>query len=94
MKARPIVTATEIAEWEFCQHSWFLRRSGNERSDEALGRLAAGADFQDQRDTVVVAAVESQAQANSAARLAWCAALIFFLLLGLWFFFSVLRHSS
>lgn len=45
-----MVTATEIAEWEFCQHSWFLRSSGSERSDEALGRLAAGADLQDQRD--------------------------------------------
>jgi hypothetical protein len=89
---RPAVTATEIAEWEFCRHSWFLRRSGSQRSDQALGRLAAGADFQDQKDAVVTTAVESQAQAKDAARLAWCAGLAFVLLLGLWLFFSSLRH--
>jgi hypothetical protein len=66
VRERPVVTATEIAEWEFCQHSWFLRRSGSQRSDEALGRLAAGTDFQDQKDAVVIAALAIQAQAKSA----------------------------
>jgi hypothetical protein len=92
VRERPVVTATEIAEWEFCRHSWFLRRIGSQRSDAALGRLAAGAHFQDQKDTVVVAALESEAQAKSAARLAWCAGAFFSLLLGLWLFLSFLRH--
>jgi hypothetical protein len=92
VKARPNVTATEIAEWGFCRHSWFLRRSGSQRSDEALGPLAAGADFQDQRDAVVITAMESQAQAKSAARLAWSAGVFFLLLVGPWLYFSLSRH--
>jgi hypothetical protein len=41
------VTATEVAEWVFCQHSWLLRSEGTKGSDQSLDRLAARSAFQD-----------------------------------------------
>ena len=80
------ITATEVAEWVFCRHSWLLRREGARQSDQAMNRLEAGVGFQTQKDAVVITAVERQAQAKSAARLATYAALVFLLLVGLWVF--------
>ena len=86
------VTATEIAEWVFCQRAWLLRREGATLSDESLDRLAAGTDFQEKSDAVVVTVVSTQAEAKTAIRLAWCAASAFLLLVGLWIYFSLLQR--
>jgi hypothetical protein len=89
MAEHPNVTATEVAEWVFCQHAWLLRSDNAKLSDESLDRLAAGSDFQHQSDAVVIAAVASQAEARNAIRLAWCAGVALWLIVSLWVFFSL-----
>jgi hypothetical protein len=64
------ITATEIADYVFCQRSWSLRRAGTRLSDETVERLAAGEEFQARTDERVLPAMEGRAQATRAALLA------------------------
>jgi len=87
-----IVTASEVAEYVFCRHSWYLRRQNTPVTDEAQSRMNAGVTWQDQKDQQVPAALERQAQSKNASVVAWIAVIIFLSLIALWLLHSLLQH--
>jgi hypothetical protein len=46
------VTASEVADYVFCKHSWHLRRQGATVSEKAQSSMSAGVQWQDRKDGV------------------------------------------
>jgi len=78
------VTASEVANYVFCKHAWYLGRQGTSVSHEAEARLSAGTDWQDQKDGAIPIAIERQTRAKQATTLAWTAGLIVIAAMILW----------
>ncbi|MCL4345032.1 MAG: hypothetical protein M1375_01765 [Candidatus Thermoplasmatota archaeon] len=43
--SKRIVSASELAEYEFCNVSWYFTRNGYERSQRSIQRLNAGTEM-------------------------------------------------
>jgi hypothetical protein len=86
------VTASEVADYVFCKHSWHLRRQGVSVSDDTRVLMNAGVQWQDGKDSLIPAAIEHQARANRASLLAWVAAIVLMAGIALWELYSLLHR--
>ncbi len=86
----PVLSASEVAEFVYCQQAWFLGRQGAPVSPEAIQLREAGRQWQDQNDATLFPAVHTQQQAYSRSRRAWLALLLLILIVlwGLYALFS------
>jgi CRISPR/Cas system-associated exonuclease Cas4 (RecB family) len=54
------VTASEVTDYVFCKHSWYLRRRGARVSSTAQVHMDEGVRWQDRKDSIVPVAIERQ----------------------------------
>jgi hypothetical protein len=82
------VTASEVADYVFCKHSWHLRRQGATVSDKAQSSMSAGVHWQDRKDGLIPLAIDRQGRAKRANTVAWIAALLVMAGIILWELYS------
>jgi hypothetical protein len=87
-----LVTASEVADYVFCRHSWYLRRLGTSVSEQAQASMNAGVDWQDRKDSVIPVAIERHVRAKRASTMAWTAALFLMTGMMLWELYSLLHR--
>ena len=87
----PAVTASEIADYVFCKHSWYLRMQGNAVSDGARAQRSAGVAWQNQKDERAFEAVHQTKRAKSALKFAWVALFVLIAILISWKSYSHLQ---
>jgi hypothetical protein len=83
------VTASEVADYVFCKHSWHLRRSGAQVTQRTQSSMNAGVEWQDRKDCLVPVAIERQARAKRANTTAWIATLLAMAGIILWELYSL-----
>jgi CRISPR/Cas system-associated exonuclease Cas4 (RecB family) len=88
----PFVTASEVADYVFCKHSFYLRLHGVSISQEAQSRMDAGLRWQQQKDVSIPGAIHSQARARRASMLLWIALIIVLLAITVWELSSLLHY--
>jgi CHASE2 domain-containing sensor protein len=87
-----MITASEVADYVFCMHSWYLRRQQVPVSNDALSRMTAGVVWQGERDQLVPKAIEQEQQATTAYRLAWAALVALLIVVTAWASYCYLQR--
>lgn len=88
----PGVTASEIAEYVYCSHAWYLKQRDVPVSEEARRKMQAGVDWQQQADAVIPEAITRHQQSKKAAQIAWVALIAFLISVAVWESFSLLHR--
>jgi hypothetical protein len=86
------VTASEVAEYVFCKHAWYLRVCGTSVSGEAQTRMSAGLLWQSHEDERAAAAAKQAENAQCAFRFAWVTLFVVIAVLIAWQSYSHLQH--